>query len=91
VFTPRLAREAIAEIRRKQVATLAADNHRLRAAARALLDALPRCTTYGCRRLASLGVVSHEPEACVEHATAYQRRECEWADAAESLRKAVEG
>jgi len=40
---------------------------RLERALRNLIAELPRCRVPGCSELATLGTVSHEPEACAEH------------------------
>lgn len=70
-------------------------NNRLLSAARALLDALPRCLDPGCSEPAVYGVLSHEPEKCVLHAAEpgaeVHSKRADWADEAEELRKAVEG
>jgi hypothetical protein len=70
-------------------------NNRLLSAARALLDALPRCLDPDCGEMATRGVLSHEPDACEVHTAQLSKvvrsKRADWADEAEELRKAVEG
>lgn len=77
------------------LAALRAENAAIKAAARALLDALPQCLDPGCSEPAVYGVLSHEPELCSRHAVGPRGRvhskRADWADEAEELWKAVEG
>ncbi len=53
---------------------------RLRAREDAWMRSMPCCQELDCRRPATRGTTSHEPERCDEHAPGWMLRECDWAD-----------